>query len=116
MVESVLCPLLDDLPGGSTVAERFRHGCEERSALLIRFGHLTNGVPARNVYRTTGNVKEIEEIIDGLERSFRRPKTMRPPGPSASWKPRRPATPQGLWQRGWRSERSTLPAGVIRGP
>jgi len=68
-VESVLCPLLDDLPGGSTVADRLRRGCEERNTLLIRFGQLANGVAAHNVFIASGY--EIEQIIDGLTRSLR---------------------------------------------
>lgn len=69
MVESVLCPLLDDLPAGSLVADGLRRSCEERDALLVRFGHLTNGVAARNVYPIDG--EEIEHIVEALERSFR---------------------------------------------
>lgn len=69
MVESVLCPLVDDLPGGSPLADRLRRGCRERDTLLVRFGHLTNGVAARNVYPIDG--EEIEQIIESLGRSFR---------------------------------------------
>jgi hypothetical protein len=69
-VESVLSPLLDTLPGGSAVADQLRRGCEERSVLLIRFGHLTDGVAAHNVYVASG--EEIELIIEDLERSFLR--------------------------------------------
>ena len=65
---SALCPQLEDLPGGSAVAERLRHGCEERAELLGRFEAVSHNVAARNVYPVSG--EEIERILEGLERSF----------------------------------------------
>jgi len=70
VVRSVLCPLLDELPDGPAVAERLCQGCQERSDLLGRFHEVTTGVAAGNVY--TGSGAEVEAILDGLERSFRR--------------------------------------------
>jgi len=70
VVRSVLCPLLDDLPEGPPVAERLRQGCHERGELLGRFEAVTTGVAANNVY--SGSSVAVEEILDGLERSFRR--------------------------------------------
>jgi hypothetical protein len=66
---AVLCPLLDDLPGGQAVAERLRRGCQEREDLLNRFRELADGVAARNVYPVNG--EEMEQILEGLDRSFR---------------------------------------------
>jgi len=70
VIESVLCPLLDDLPDGSQVADQLRTGCAERAELLSRFQRITDGVAARNVYPVSG--KELDEILKGLEESFRR--------------------------------------------
>jgi hypothetical protein len=42
VLNSALCPLLDDLPGGPAVADRLRQGCHERADLLIRFRKITN--------------------------------------------------------------------------
>ena len=68
VLDSVLCPLLENLSGGSSLAERMRQGCRERAELLRRFESLTKGVAARNVYAASG--EEIEGILEGLERSF----------------------------------------------
>ena len=65
---SALCPHLEDLPGGSAVAQRLRQGCEERAELLGRFEAVSHNVAARNVYPVSG--EEIERILEGLERSF----------------------------------------------
>jgi hypothetical protein len=70
VVRSVLCPLLEELPEGPAVAQRLCRGCEERSDLLQRFHEVTTGVAAGNVY--TGSGAEVEAILEGLERSFRR--------------------------------------------
>ena len=67
---AALCPLLRDLPGGSDVAERLRHGCEERESLLHRFYSLGEGTDARYVYPTFG--KEVDRILAELEASFTR--------------------------------------------
>ena len=68
VVASTLCPLLQDLPGGPEVAERLRHGCEQRSSLLARFQSLSQGTEAHNVYPVFG--AEIETILAELGRSF----------------------------------------------
>ena len=68
VLESALCPLLGDLPGGSAVADRLRHGCQERADLLSRFQAVTRNVAAHDVYPVSG--EEIEHILEGLERSF----------------------------------------------
>lgn len=69
VLRSALCPLLEDLPGGHEIAERLRHGCDERAKLLGRYEALTKNVAAPNVYPVSG--EEIEEILEGLERSLR---------------------------------------------
>lgn len=66
---SALCPLLEDLPGGAEVARRLRDGCGERAQLLQRYADATKNVAAHNVYPVSGD--EIEDILDGLERSLR---------------------------------------------
>jgi len=43
VIESVLCPLLDELPDGSPVADQLRAGCVERAELLSRFQRITEG-------------------------------------------------------------------------
>ncbi|HVA04699.1 MAG TPA: hemerythrin domain-containing protein [Acidimicrobiales bacterium] len=68
VLASALCPLLDDLPGGSAVADRLRQGCRERGDLLRRFEALSKGVAAHNVYPASG--AEVEEILEGLAHSF----------------------------------------------
>lgn len=68
VVGSALCPLLHDLPGGPEVADRLRHGCEERALLLARFQSLTQGTEARNVYPVFG--ADVEMILSELGRSF----------------------------------------------
>lgn len=68
VVGSVLCPLLEDLPGGPAVAQRLRQGCQERADLLGRFEKISHNVAAINVYPVSG--EEIEGILEGLERSF----------------------------------------------
>jgi len=68
VLASALCPLLEDLPGGPAVAQRLRHGCQERADLLGRFEELAHNVAAHNVYPVSG--EEIERILQGLERSF----------------------------------------------
>jgi hypothetical protein len=68
VLESALCPVLEDLPGGPAVAERLRQGCHERAELLGRFEKLSHNVAAHNVYPVSG--EEIERILEGLERSF----------------------------------------------
>lgn len=70
VVRSVLCPLLDDLPEGPPVAERLRAGCHERGDLLGRFRKVSNGVVPSQVYPVSS--AEVEEILEGLTRSFRR--------------------------------------------
>jgi hypothetical protein len=72
VIESVLCPLLDELPDGSPVADQLRAGCVERAELLSRFQRITDGVAARNVYPVSRT--EVDEILKGLEESFRRHK------------------------------------------
>jgi hypothetical protein len=68
VLESALCPLLEDLPGGPPVAERLRLGCQERARLLARFEEVSHNVAAHNVYPVSG--EEIEHILEGLEHSF----------------------------------------------
>lgn len=68
VVASVLCPLLEELPDGTEVADRLRVGCGDRAHLLHRFGKLVKGVAATNVYGVDG--AEIEEIIVDLKHSF----------------------------------------------
>lgn len=68
VLESALCPVLDDLPGGSPLADRLRQGCRERGELLRRFERLSKGVAAPNVYPASG--EEVEEILEGLHHSF----------------------------------------------
>ena len=68
VLESTLCPLIEDLPGGKPVADRILEGCRERAELLRRFEALSKGVAAHNVYPVSG--AEIERILEGLERSF----------------------------------------------
>lgn len=68
VLEAALCPLLEDLPGGSEIAERLRQGCRERAALLVRFAKITKGVAAHNVYPVSG--AEVEQILEDLDRSF----------------------------------------------
>lgn len=68
VLESALCPLLDELPGGRPVADRLRRGCRERADLLDRFGSVSRGVAAPNVYSVSR--EEVERILEGLERSF----------------------------------------------
>lgn len=68
VLESALCPLLEDLPGGPEVAARLRTGCEGRAALLQRFDALSHGVAAQNVYPAAA--EQVEEILEGLEQSF----------------------------------------------
>lgn len=70
MLGSVLCPVLDHLPGGPPVAGELRQGCHERAELLTRFQRLTEGVAARNVYPACG--QEIEAIVEGVAGSFQR--------------------------------------------
>jgi hypothetical protein len=65
---SALCPLLEELPGGSAVAQRLRQGCQERADLLGRFEKVSHNVAAHNVYPVSG--EEIERILEALERSF----------------------------------------------
>lgn len=67
VLETALCPLLEDLPGGPEVADRLRQGCQERGNLLRRFESLTKGVAAQNVYPVSGS--EVEEILEGLAHS-----------------------------------------------
>jgi hypothetical protein len=69
VLNAVLCPVLDDLPGGSPVADQLRKGCQTRADLLKKFRKLTNGVAAHNVYSVSGS--EIEQILEGLNVSFR---------------------------------------------
>lgn len=68
VVESVLCPLLEPLPGGPAVSARLRSGCHERAELLARFDAVSRHVAAQNVYPVSG--EEVEQVLDGLERSF----------------------------------------------
>ena len=68
VLASALCPLLEELPGGTAVAQRLRQGCGERAELLSRFEKLSHNVAAHNVYPVSG--EEIERILEGLERSF----------------------------------------------
>lgn len=68
VVGSVLCPLLEDIPAGPSVAHRLRRGCRERADLLSRFDALSKGVAARNVYPVSG--QEVEGILEGLQASF----------------------------------------------
>lgn len=68
VLESALCPLLADLPGGSAIADRLRQGCRERANLLDRFEAVSKGIAAPNVYPISG--EEIERILEGLEHSF----------------------------------------------
>ena len=69
VLESALCPLLANLPGGGAVADRLRRGCQVRADLLHKFDALTRNVAARDVYPVSGD--EIEEILEGLDESFR---------------------------------------------
>lgn len=68
VLNGALCPLLEPLPGGAALADRLRHGCEERADLLARFDAITRHVAAHNVYPVSG--EEVESILEGLERSF----------------------------------------------
>jgi hypothetical protein len=68
VLESALCPLLGDLPGGGAVSDRLRLGCRERADLLSRFQAVTRNVAPHDVYPVSG--EEIEHILEGLERSF----------------------------------------------
>ena len=68
VVKAALCPLLEDLPNGPAVADRLRHGCEERAELLTRFEAVSRHVAAHNVYPVSG--EEIEQILEGLSHSF----------------------------------------------
>lgn len=68
VLDSALCPILDDLPGGAPIAESLRDGCRQRAALLARFQKLTQGVAAHNVYVSAPN--EVEEVLAGLTTSF----------------------------------------------
>lgn len=68
VIESTLCPLLEDLPEGSAIADRLRQGCRERAELLNRFEAISKGTAASNVYPTSG--EEIERILEGLDHSF----------------------------------------------
>lgn len=70
VLRSALCPLLDELPGGPPIADRLRQGCDERARLLGRFEAVTKNIAAPNVYPVSG--PEIEEILEGLDRSFER--------------------------------------------
>jgi hypothetical protein len=65
---SALCPLLEDLPGGSAVAERLLQGCHERAELWTSFRALTDGVNARDVYRVSG--VEVDRILKAVRESF----------------------------------------------
>lgn len=68
VLQAALCPILDELPGGSAVAEQLRDGCRERTGLLEEFRKHTDGIAAHNVYAASGT--EIERILEGLDRSF----------------------------------------------
>ncbi len=70
VLESALCPLLEDLPRGPEVADRLRRGCHERADLLAGFQAVSDGVAAGNVYPVVG--EEIERILTELEHSFNR--------------------------------------------
>lgn len=70
VLESALCPLLDELPGGAEIADALREGSRERSALLVQFQKLIRGTAAHNVYPTSG--EEIEHILASLHDSFER--------------------------------------------
>lgn len=68
VLESVLCRLLDELPGGTEVADRLRSGARRRARLLGRFDELSRNVAVHNVYPVSGD--EIEDILDELDTSF----------------------------------------------
>lgn len=68
LLESVLCPLLEQLPGGPAVAERLRGGSRDRAGLLARFAAVSDHVAAQNVYPVAG--EEVEKILDDVEESF----------------------------------------------
>ncbi len=68
VLESALCPLLEELPGGPPVARQLRRGCVERADLLERFEEISHNVAAHNVYPVSG--EEVEQILEGLDRSF----------------------------------------------
>ncbi len=68
VVESALCPVLEDLPGGADVATTLREGCRRRAALLSRFQRVTQGVAAHNVYASAS--AEIEDVLARLTTSF----------------------------------------------
>jgi hypothetical protein len=68
LVESVLCPLLEPLPGGPEVAQRLREGCKVRARLIERFSAVSNHVAARNVYPVAG--AEVDDVLESLEQSF----------------------------------------------
>jgi len=69
VLQSALCPLLSDLPGGKQVADELCEGCQERAKLLHRFEEIIRNVPPNNVYRTSG--EEVEQILSDLEESLR---------------------------------------------
>lgn len=68
VVKGALCPLLEELPNGTEVADRLRRGCEVRAELLERFEAVSRHVAAHNVYPVSG--EEIEQILEGLGHSF----------------------------------------------
>lgn len=68
VLTEVVCPLLEQLPGGAEPAARLREGCAKRAALLERFEGLTRHVAATNVYPIAGT--EVEEVLAGLDQSL----------------------------------------------
>ena len=70
VVSASLCPLLENLPNGPSVAQQLRRGCEERATLLARFQDISQGTQPHNVYPVFG--AEIEQIITDLQHSFDR--------------------------------------------
>jgi hypothetical protein len=69
VLESALCPLLEDLPGGRDIADRLRRGCQVRADLARRFKLISSNIAAHNVYPVSG--EETEQILVGLQESFR---------------------------------------------
>ncbi|MBO0713530.1 MAG: hypothetical protein J2P59_02150 [Acidimicrobiales bacterium] len=70
VIAEALCPLLCRLPGGATVADEMREGCELRESVSAEIIALLSGIAARDVYLVPSEGKRLDDLVASLTASF----------------------------------------------